>query len=197
MLIYSSSLAATANPVATERLNVERSSPPVARWELRTAPAALLASWFTIDAGYRFGSKFSTGPALVSYSAKRGNMFLPSFEGQALGWYANYYFRPATRSGWYSSVHAYQEDFVSHPHAARDDERFKRSGQRANVALGYRWSRSIIDVLIGGGMQFMNHQVDETKWVYTTFGSPGKLESSSRAESISVPFVEFKTGLQF
>lgn len=195
-LISLVSIAASAqtNSASTKIAQVEERS---AKWEIRTAPIALLASWLTIDAGYRIGSKVSTGPAFVSYGAKSGNMFLPSFEGQAIGWYANYYFRPSGVGGWYTSLHAYAEDYLVHSHSARDGERFKRAGTRANAAIGFHRTAKSIDFLIGGGIQVMDHEVERTKFVSTSMTGPERLESTNRRETHSVPFVEFKTGLRF
>lgn len=173
----------------------ERTTGP--RWELRTAPLAFLAQWTTIDVGYRVTSKISTGPAVVSYAAKSGNMFLPSFEGQAIGWYANYYLGSANVSGGYSSLHVYHEDFLSHPHARREEERFKSVGQRANAIVGYRWVRSMFDVLLGGGVMAFARQTDKLTYKSTSIAGPERLEPSSETNSGMIPIVECKMGVRF
>lgn len=162
------------------------------RWELRTAPIALLASWVTLDASYRFTDHWATGPAVILYSASgRGNMFTATNNGYAAGWSANYYFRSVFRNTWYISAHTYFESYKTYPHAY---EGFKElSGLKANSAFGYQWKMPRINVMTGLGAEMLTHNILDRPEAVNGIAKPAV--GSNRSDVI--PFFEFKMGMDF
>ena len=127
-------------------------------WELRTAPLALLASWYTVDISYRISEKVSTGPAIVVYGAsEQGNMFFPSYKGNAVGWQANYYFDSVLRNSFYLGSRLYFENYNSYPHAFNGFNQI--IGSRLNTIFGYKIKNSGILSMFGVGLEYSDHAI--------------------------------------
>lgn len=185
-----------------ERVDSERSAPARARSvvrmkrvyrpieeksaiELRTAPLALIASWGTLDAAYRFHPQFSIGPAVVLYNGEKGNMFLPGYKGTALGLNATFYFTPGYYSAWYMSTHVFKEKFTSRSTEAVKDTRTEKDLVRANAAIGYHWKWQHFNMRAGAGPELRS---GESKKFLAN-----KLEKDSNVSDV-LPHVEFKLG---
>ncbi len=143
----------------------------LSKWEIRTAPLALIAQWQTLDVSYRFTENFAMGPSIIRYAGSGGgNMFLPDYSGDAYGFSADYYFRSVMKNTWYLGSHAYKEKYRNRPHATFDD--YERDGYRVNAVLGYQIKFQPFNLLIGGGEEYRSYQ--ETKYVdkYSSLG-PG------------------------
>jgi len=181
-----------AKPIrpSSKRTALKRSAPQeeLRRLELRTAPLALLASWYTLDASYRFTEHFALGPAVVFYNsrAEHGNMLAPTYKGTAYGLHANYYFRSVEVSGFYTGLHAYQEDYRSYPHGLSGHE--DRNGYRVNLTAGYQARMNRVSLLMGLGVEVRSHKVVETR----TYDSAPKEYS----ETHRIPTVEIKLGFE-
>ncbi|OYZ16079.1 MAG: hypothetical protein B7Y39_16175 [Bdellovibrio sp. 28-41-41] len=132
------------------------------RWEFRTAPVALIASWYTVDISYRTSERLSTGPAVVIYGASaQGNMFLPSYNGSAVGWQMNYYFDTVRKNTWYLGSHAYFEKYNSYPHAAQGFS--EHSGYRINTTIGYKVKNAGILSMFGIGVEYRDQNITRTE----------------------------------
>lgn len=162
--------------------------PQLRRWELRTAPIAMLASWYTLDVAYRISDRWATGPAAVLYNgAEQGNMLYLSRRGHAFGWNGTYYLRSATTDSWYLNTHAYYESSRAYPHAVSGYN--EENGVRANLTVGYhkrRWKQ--INLMMGVGAELRNYDV--TKYRESSLFKPESEESSH--EVTWVPHIEFK-----
>lgn len=80
-------------PSQANQLKIQKEKEDETRWDLRMAPVALIARWYTLDASYRITENWSMGPAAIIYSASSpGGMFFPSDKGYAIGWSGNHYF---------------------------------------------------------------------------------------------------------
>jgi len=176
----------------TNKLGIQQQKTEEARWDLRTAPVALVARWYTLDAFYRITKNWSTGPAAIVYAASSpGGMFFPNYKGYAVGWGGNHYFTSVRTDGWYASLHAYYESYESYPHGSMSIE--KRDGFKANSALGYRWRiNNGFDLLTGLGVENDTHSVIERR--------EGPLLNNLAQETRSnrstwLPFIEIKIGL--
>jgi hypothetical protein len=177
-------------------INQSRMAPAVAEahknFELRIAPAAILASWYTIDGNYIFNDQFMFGPSITSYSNRnRGGMFLPTYFGTALGLSSVFCFRNIAKSSGYLSAHAYTEKYESRPHAYLGY--VEAQGTRANIDLGYRWiTRTKFNIMLGGGYEFIDQDREDFPESGITPSSPhvGKYH-----ESNSYPHIEFKIGI--
>lgn len=157
------------------------------RYELRTAPVALLARWQTLDASYRINRHWATGPALVAYNSEgRGGMLAPSFKGLAIGWHVTHYFLSVARHGWYSGLHAYHEDYESRGHG--DDGYEKLEGLRTNLVLGHHWRWNRVNLMVGAGPELKNYKVAKY--------DRGNSTPTISHESNLGPTVELKLGLE-
>ena len=181
---------------AAERLETRVSRRATPRWDLRTAPIALFASWSTIDLSYRITPRFATGPAYVHYGCNGpGGMLTPCFGGNAFGWSWNYYVKPVTEPGLYFGGRGYLEKYGSHGHAMRYT--VDRDGGRANVVAGVyspgrKWGATQLTIHAGLGYEYGSYKQDYSA------DDPDDLPST-RADSNTFQSValEFKVGLQF
>lgn len=188
LLLGSMSTAAVGSQrEPTKKQSVALSVDSFDRWELRTAPLAMLARWFSLELSYRANEHWSVGPSLISYSAKGpyGNMLMPTWDGYATGAHLYYFGRSAMTNSVYLGVRGLYESYVSYPHAALFSEAV--SGVKAQGAVGYQKRWSSVGLLVGLGAEQRFHRVVRSK------------ESALRSydENESFPFFEFKLGLQF
>lgn len=132
------------------------------RFEVKVAPFTLLMSWWSLEGSYRITPHFATGPMIIAYKAgTKGNMFLPSYNGYAAGWQANYYLNSVSRPGAYTSAHIYYEDYTAYPHDNMDH--YHHQGMRMNANLGFQFKlSSSFNLLAGAGPEFVLHQVRES-----------------------------------
>lgn len=190
---YSSAKATSSSGVSSPRTSLDQHSLEnnMRLWEIRTAPVAMLASWYTLDVSYRISENFATGPAVVIYNAPEvGNAHLPTYKGGAWGWHANYYFDSVVRNTWYLGARAYYESFRSYPHARRGYEDVR--GVRSAAFLGFQWKWSRLNLMTGVGMEYRGSDVkDYTRSGVNLEGAPTK----SR-ESELLPMIEIKLGLE-
>lgn len=167
-------------------VNEESKKKDLNQWEFRTAPMALLASWYTIDISYRISEKLSTGPAVVIYGApETGNMFLPSYKGTAGGWQANYYFDSVRKNTWYLGSHIYFENYNSYPHALNGFEEL--SGYRLDAIIGYKIKNAGILTMFGIGLEYRDHDV--------TKHEDSKIIMKSHEANL-LPMLELKMGIE-
>jgi hypothetical protein len=161
-------------------------------YEVRTAPAALLARWITLDFSLNLVSEhWSLGPSVIIYAApKIGNMFTPSYNGTALGGHLYYYFKSFSESSWYSGNHLYYEEYESYPHNFTGHYQYQ--GFKFNPKAGYQIATSSgINIMLGAGLELRSyHQknIDDSNGV----DSP-----SFKNYSAVIPYVEAKLGFKF
>jgi hypothetical protein len=163
------------------------------RWEVRTAPIALLASWSTLDVSYRLSDQIATGPAVVAFGCKGpGNMLAPCWDGYALGWQGIYYFRGVRGNSPYVSGHAYYDEFKSHAHAVVDSHDEVR-GVRAHAFVGDMFHAPVNVIWqAGAGVETRNYQ--RTKVSDDAFDTSAAKRTT---EVLTSPMLEAKIGLQF
>jgi hypothetical protein len=162
--------------------------PTLKRWELRTAPIAFIAAWKTLDVAYRLTNHWSLGPSAISYGCELGNMLGPCYNGDAVGLNLNYYFKSVEKDTWYISTHAYSEKFKSYPEGSLGYSDVY--GSKLNSALGYQWKGKMIQILLGLGFEIRNYNIDE-KYTDPMLGN-----NKSYSDSESLPFIEFKIGIE-
>jgi hypothetical protein len=163
----------------------------IPRWELKTAPVALWAGWYTLDVSYRISKNWTTGPAVVEYrGSEGGNMFAPSYRGYAVGWNANYYLKSVMENGWYLSSHSYYEKYSSFPHGYRGHEEL--NGYRVNLVAGYHWLARDVNLMAGFGSEYRSHNVIDK----TRAAVEDETQVRTFHENRSLPHIEFKIGIQ-
>lgn len=180
-----------ANPeISNKKSPPTSNAKSVSSWEIRTAPLAFLARWLTLDLSYRPTNHWAFGPSFISYQASRPGGFLaPSYRGLATGFNLNYYFDSVHTETWYLSSHVYYENFESYPHAYSGY--IKRSGYKANSAIGYQGKWSQVSVLTGVGIEYLSHSREDINDTVNPQTSTFSNENRSRA------FFEFKMGYSF
>ena len=196
--------AQLASPKAPKRtlqakaeMTAEYLTPSVPSWEIRTAPIALFAAWYTVDVAYRITDQFATGPAFVSYGCDGpGGMLAPCFKGSAYGWQANYYAKSlAARRGVYVGTRAYYEDYVASPHGSLYSK-VDAKGFRGNVMAGL-FAPAFLGMLwhFGIGWEMRDQQV--TRYSSDQLSERPKEPRTSGRENHSGPMLEAKLGIQF
>ena len=113
-------------------------SAETAKWEIRTAPVAFLASWLTLDLSYFLNEHWAFGPSYIDYANKSniGNMFLPTLNGTAFGahlLWAESFFADSI----YAGLHFYNEKYDSYVEAFTGH--YEISGTRYTAIVGKRW----------------------------------------------------------
>lgn len=195
------SSSAFAASWASNRVSKKTVADEQSYWEVRTAPVAMFARWFSLDLAYRFGSgHFSTGPSAISYAAEGpyGNMFLPTYNGHAFGWHATYYFKPTTLNTWYLRGHAFSEEYKNYPHGGSVYE--ERKGTDATLVVGYssgmNWWKTV-SLSAGLGAKYINHHVVPRANGEAGFYDlrPEQLEEYD--ESQTMMYTEIKLGIAF
>lgn len=162
------------------------------RWELRTAPIALIARWFTIEGLFHIDEQLAVGPSFVKYgSAPVGSMFWPSFRGRSIGLVGTYYFEPRPNT-WYATVRYFHENFTFYSHG-RDNDEVQWRGNTVMGVAGYRrpLSQSIF-MLAGVGLQLGKYEITEKKnksGVALVTRDPSKIRLR--------PYFELKVGVGF
>lgn len=157
-------------------------------WEVRTAPIAMLASWYTLDVSYRTNKNFAFGPAAIIYNsnATQGSMLMPTYKGSALGGHVYYYFNSVYRSDWYLGARLYKESYRSYPHAFLGYD--EMDGYKGNATIGYQLKTSEVNWMFGVGGEQREHDVityEENKSPVTS------------KESFLGMLIEFKVGFEF
>lgn len=179
------------------RVPVAASKPPPPRFELRTAPLALIARWITLEGLYLLGGeRWAVGPSLVFYeSPAAGSMLWLSQRGRSIGAVATYYFKPVSEPGWYGTLRYLHDSYTYYPHNSRAGIRHESyQGHSLTMVAGYRfvlpWNAFL---LMGGGAQGGLYERAETKEP-----TPGAFTSSSSRGRFSLRlYVEGKAGLRF
>lgn len=159
------------------------------RLELRTAPVALFAQWYTLDVAYSpNSSKWSTGPSAILFNCDGpAGSFTPCYKGYALGWNANYYITSALDNSWYLSGHILSESFEKRRHAEITVDEMK--GWRANVAAGYQWRINSLSILTGIGGEMSRQDVVRR-------GQKDVEPKEFDLGPTTRPYVEFKIGME-
>lgn len=161
-------------------------------WEVRGAPLALLAQWYSFDLSYRLNPKWSTGPSGIRYAASsNGNMLLPSMNGYAVGWNLNYYVNGVDQSSWYFGGYLFYEDYNRYPHSSSPPQ--KITGSRADYIMGYRIYHAPFALLLGAGFQFSSQR---QRRIYADSAGPN-LDKGDTLLQISFPRLEVKLGIEF
>lgn len=189
MTIFVTLSAANAFSEQKPVRKVSIKKPSIRNWEIRTAPIALFASWFTVDLSYRATEHFATGPAGVTFNCGgRGGMLAPCWKGTALGWQANYYFDSVASKGPYISGHAYYDSFKAFSHSVLKGHD-ELQGTRINAMFGYMFQAPVNFVWhLGIGMEVRNYHV-------TKFDENGA--ETTKRENGQHPMLEAKLGYQF
>ena len=158
--------------------------------EARIAPLALLARWFSFDLSLNTSKHWSYGPSGIYYGAPRsGNMFIPSYNGFALGGHVYYYYHGFDLNSWYWGVHAFYERFESYPHAFNGH--YELNGTKVNTKVGYRiLSSSSLSFLFGLGLETRNYSQDNI--ANSSLSSPDFSDQSGL-----FPFLEAKMAYRF
>lgn len=169
-------------------------SPGPVTWEVRTAPIAYLAKWYTVDIAYVFGEQFAMGPAAIFYNGDDlGNMITPTYNGAAYGLSAAYYFKPVHKNGTYISSHIYYDKYDNYPHGAPKGDYDKVEGIKANLVYGYRTHLSVFSISMGLGAEYRDYDVSVGQKTY-----PGDAVDRGDYGNRSgvIPYVEFKIGIE-
>lgn len=163
-------------------------------WELRTAPIALLARWYTLDVAYRFTENFATGPAVVLYDAlgDRGGMLAPTYKGYAFGWQGNFYLNSILTDTWYFGLRAYYESYRSYLHGVLGYD--ERNGVRTNAFFGYQWKWSRVTLMSGLGVEYLDRDVVRQRELGDALGVIQSAGSSR--QSLFEPMIEVKMGFE-
>ncbi len=186
-------LVGSTTTAFSKNLELNKSKPKTIekKWELRTAPIAMMVSWYTLDVSYRLSENLATGPAVISYNARGpGGMFGPTYNGYAIGWNGSYYFSSLLKDTWYISAHAYYESYKSYPRAYLGH--YVYEGGKANTAIGYQWRGAMINIIAGLGLEYRSYSVTDKKDPIGGIEQP----SVDSSESRGLPFVEFKIGIE-
>ncbi|MGE4133946.1 MAG: hypothetical protein AB7F86_20080 [Bdellovibrionales bacterium] len=181
----------SARTKSNSRLQTEAQS--LNKWELRTAPIAMLASWYTLDVSFHLTPYFSMGPAVVLYNdrSEHGGMLAPTYHGHALGWHGYYYFRSHARHGMYLGLRSYYESYRSRQHGLSGQYE-DRDGFRTDLFTGYRMRWSRFTMMAGGGLEIATHSVVEREDALGSRPASRKTYNETR----SGPMIEFKLGLE-
>jgi hypothetical protein len=160
------------------------------KYEVRTAPIALIARWATLDFTIKINDRWVIGPSTIIYAApKIGNMLSPAYSGFAVGGHAYGYLKSFSENGWYWGNHLYYENYESYPHAF--EGHYELSGLKFNTKLGYQFLlKSKFTFLFGAGAEV--RQYDQNNISEHTGGAP-----SFKTQSGTYPFVEAKIGYKF
>jgi hypothetical protein len=118
-------------------------------------------------------------------------MFSPSYNGSALGWNANYYFKSFSKSTWYVSTHAYYESYKSYAHGYHGY--FEKEGAKFNSAAGYQWRWSRVNLMTGLGTEYKNQNSTEYK---KDFDSNEYQNEPSIQNNFWLPYFEVKLGFE-
>lgn len=89
------------------------------QFEIRTAPIALIARWYTLDASYRPNPQWALGPSIVIYNHDGpGGILSPAYQGKSFGAHINYYFQSIDVNSFYLGSHFLYDDYRSFPHGS-------------------------------------------------------------------------------
>ena len=167
---------------------VSYSAAALPHFEVRTAPIAYLWQWYTFDFSYLINSNWAAGPSYIDYGNKSeyGNMFLPVFNGKALGAHA-IWSESFVVDAYYASLHYYNEDYTSHGEGFSGH--YDNTGTKANVDIGKRWiPYPNVSGMVGVGYEIYSH----TQKKVSDFAPPVTTEKSS-----GFLHIEFKLGYFF
>ncbi len=138
--------------------------------EIRVAPLALLARWYTLETAYKISKTFDLGINYTHFGARveyrTGNMFFPTLSGDSYGLNLNYYFfQVPTGSSAYASMKLNREVFQSIGHASPSI--YSYDGMSATLLGGRRFSLAELipglGILLGGGAKFYIYDQKESK----------------------------------
>lgn len=166
-----------------------KSAASSAQFEVRTAPLAYLAQWVTLDFTWSPFPQLSLGPSYIKYGAKGpyGNMFLPTYSGNAYGMNISYYSENFNSDSWYIGTHLYSEKYDSYPHAYLGS--YTHEGTSLIAVVGYRWiSSENLATQLGVGSNWIN---------YDTTKKPDNAPAENYRETESRFYIEFKLGYLF
>lgn len=160
------------------------------KYEVRTAPIALLARWVTADFSIALNPNIAVGPSVVIYASPEiGNMFLPSYSGYALGAHAYYYLVGFSENGFYGGSHFYYENFSSYPHGVAGHSEL--TGTKINLVGGYQFiTVTKFNILAGLGLESRNYSQNN---ISNDPLFPATFSDRSGAGA----FIEFKVGYKF
>ena len=178
---------ATFGNAAEKKASTPDSQSSNYKFELRTAPIAFIAKWTTIDISYFINEHWAIGPSYIRYGASGpyGNMFLPTWDGYAIGGHFILAENLQT-TGYYLATHIYSENYKSYPEAYLGY--YKRVGTRVIVTVGERWVSGNFTTQLGAGFEGTSYDITKTP----DTGSPTEYTDSGTGFTI-----EFKMGLMF
>lgn len=162
----------------------------VLKYEVRTAPIALVAQWATLDFSFKLNGTWAAGPSVIVYaSPKIGNMLAPSYNGTALGGHLYAYLNSFSQSSWYWGNHFYSENFESYPHAKTGHYELK--GSKISTKFGYQLLlKSNFVFLTGAGVELRSYTQNDIIDL-------GAAAPTLKSQSGIFPFIEFKVGYKF
>ena len=185
ILFFSLILAIGTNVSAQ---NTKQSKKDQKTYEIRTAPLAFWANWITVDLSY-ISKNWAFGPSYVKYAntSEYGNMFLPTFQGNAIG--AHFIYASSfNETNYYLGGHTYYEDYYSYPHGGTY-YRTKYIGLRTSLVVGYRLASQDYSMMMGVGAVSYNHQT-------TKYEMNNSISQEGNSNFVG-PFFELKIGLMF
>ena len=183
-----------SDPSPRLRLQVPSEVGPEKKWEIRTAPIAILAGWTTVEALYHVTDQLAFGPSYIRYAECSGyaGMFSPSYCGSSLGAAMNYYFKPNAVRTWYLGSHVYSSNYRSYSHPTIVGEFTDKSGVSVNAVLGIQRNWKNCEIMLGGGLE-----TDIFKENRRTFQFVDKTYSDTVSNPTQTyPYIEAKVGLR-
>lgn len=164
-------------------------------WEVRTAPLALIARWYTLEALYRLNDEWALGPSYIKFgSTASADMFFPSYRGKALGFVGTHYFPSSSGQGLYGTVRYYFQDYTAYEHDNTSSE-FHLKGHSLAFVGGYRlpFLKSFF-FMPGIGIQLGKYEKTETKTDIITHAVTVTTDSNYLSV---IPYLEAKVGVEF
>lgn len=164
------------------------------QWEVRTAPIAFIARWFTFEGLYRPNPSWALGGSYVKYSGSTsGSMFWPSDRGYSAGLVGTYYFDPVMAESWYATARLHHEKFTSYGHNSEYDYEYK--GNSLMAVGGFRVAfLGNFFAMSGLGVQLGLYDRVEIK----TARGTNAVTYSTKPNMIRVlPYLEAKIGAEF
>lgn len=161
-------------------------------FEIRTAPVAVLAKWWTFDFSFAVNPNWAVGPSAILYSSPRnGGMLAPSYDGYAIGGHVYHYMNSFSDNGWYWGNHFYYETYDSFPHNAQGTY-YELKGFKLNSKFGYQtMSLWAVNLLTGFGFEFRSYADQKLR-------DPENSGSTSMSDqSKTLPYIEIKMGYKF
>ncbi len=138
------------------------------KWDLRTAPIAILAHRYLLEGSFRPSPQWATGPSVIRYDCHGPSGLLARcISGWSVGWQTTYYFQSPNFNTWYASAHAYSDR-----HSARSDgaemSESASTGLKVNAVIGHQWQLKSIFFLLGCGVEHESYKI-ERKWMNESF----------------------------